>query len=141
MIPRIGISSAKMTRIDDFVEKYESKIDKIKYRPVKEFVRGFVSGISLPGLAVEGSIGKGDLEKKLPSELYTLGWKNYARRVRETEQYPCPWRKNMAAYITLSIGWCAGSYLSIKTAFIPWIATGAIDLVNLYLKKKEKKSK
>ena len=68
-----------MTAIDDFVEKYEGKIDKIKNPVAKNFVRGLICGIDILPFAIEALTTKG-LEKKLSkdyaSKACTIGMKN-----------------------------------------------------------------
>lgn len=128
-----------MTAIDDFVEKYESRIDKIKSRPVRDAVRGFISAMDIFGFFFERIRKKEDWYRRLPMEFYSINGKSSAHYFQDVEGKHC---KERARLIPNLAGVALGAYFSVMAAnYAPWLAIGAVDLANLYLKKKEKKRK
>lgn len=128
-----------MTAIDDFVEKYESRIDKIKSRPVRDAVRGFISAMDIFGFFFERIRKQKDWYEKSPTEFYSINGKSSAHYFQDAEGKYC---KEWARLIPNLAGVALGASFSVMACdYVPWIATGAADLVNLYLKKKEKKRK
>ena len=123
-----------MTAIDDFVEKYESKIDKIKCTPVRDSIRGFIVGMDLFGFFERT---RKDWREKFPAEFYSMSGKSSAHYFKDVDGRYCNKQISLIPHLG---GAALGVGFSVMAAnYVPWIATGALDLANLYLKKREKK--
>ena len=134
-----------MTAIDNLVENLEAKIDKIKYRPIKDFTRGFFTEIDIiPSLIEVNKLGpQTELgpQKFLissPPKLCTIGVKNFKYFYNDLD-FPFNTKKSIPMIAAFGAGMIVGGFLTAYTYGAPWAAAGAVDLVNLYLKKKEKK--
>ncbi len=131
-----------MTVIDDFIEKCEVQIDKIvKYQAPRSLIRGIVFEMDLIPSAIELWPKKHTIPNS--SELCTIGAKNFRYLIDDSdlphhlkEEYPI---LSCAKDTAWWVGMIGGGFLTAYTYGVPWAVTGVIDLVNLYLKKREKK--
>ena len=126
-----------MTVIDDFIEKCEVQIDKIvKYQAPRSLIRGALFGMDPNPSAIELWPKKYAIHNYY--ELCTIGAKNFGYLVDDLGLSHNV-KKAIPKDTAWWVGMIVGGFLTAYTYGAPWAAAGAVDLVNLYLKKREKK--
>lgn len=127
-----------MTVIDKLFEKYEVQISKKEPLPLRNLIRGLVFEMDLIPSAIELWPKKYAIPNS--SELCTIGAKSFRYTTDDLGLSP-----NLKKAAPRDPAWwtgiIAGGFLTAYTYGVPWLATGAVDLINYYLKKREKKQK